>query len=151
MPCSAKFQWLHKLIFFQWKLSISQINKLSGDIYSISSVIRLIFFFRKNPKILDLPYKMDLDLWDCLERFTLMLLQSFKGLIKLFVVILEKGKTLSNSQINTVIPCCMLYAKQILFFKRNEIKGKYLHVRVISLGGVSVQLSRIVSTTVFTQ
>ena len=80
-----------------------------------------------------------------------MLLQSFKGLIKLFVVILEKGKTLSNSQINTVIPCCMLYAKQILFFKRNEIKGKYLHVRVISLGGVSVQLSRIVSTTVFTQ
>ena len=34
--------------------------------YCISSVIRWICFLQYNPKNLDLSYKMDLDLWDCL-------------------------------------------------------------------------------------
>ena len=51
-----------------------------------------IFSFQYNPKNLDPSYKMDLDLWDCLGRVKLVLGQNFIGLIKLFVVILERGK-----------------------------------------------------------
>ena len=36
--------------------------------YRISLVIRQSFSFQNNPKDLDLSYKMDLDLWDCLGR-----------------------------------------------------------------------------------
>ena len=44
------------------------------NIYRISSVIRRsFFFFQNNPKDLDLSYKMDLDLWDCLGRVKLVL------------------------------------------------------------------------------
>ena len=39
------------------------------------------FFFQNNPKNLDPSYKMDLDLWDCLGRVKLVLLQNCKGLI----------------------------------------------------------------------
>ena len=40
--------------------------------YHISLVIRHEFFsFHNNPKNLDLSYKMDLDLWDCLGRVKL--------------------------------------------------------------------------------
>ena len=45
---------------------------------------------------------MDLDLWDCLRRVKLVLLQNFIGLIYLFEVILEEKKNLSYSQINMV-------------------------------------------------
>ena len=55
-----------------------------------------------NHKGLDPSYKMDLDLWDCFGRVKLELQQNFCGLIYLFVVILEKGKTQFYSQINTV-------------------------------------------------
>ena len=39
--------------------------------YCISSVIRQSF--QNNPKDLDLSYKMDLDLWNCLGRVKLVL------------------------------------------------------------------------------
>ena len=45
---------------------------------------------------------MDLDLWDCLGKFKLVFCQNVIGLIESFVVILERGKTLSYSRINTV-------------------------------------------------
>ena len=60
--------------------------------YHISSVIRQSLFLLNNPKNLDLSYKMDLALWDCLGRVKLVLQQNYIGLIKLFVVILERGK-----------------------------------------------------------
>ena len=60
--------------------------------YRISSVIRLSFSFQNNPKNLDLSYKTDLDFGDCFGRVKLVLYQNFKGLIWLFVVILERGK-----------------------------------------------------------
>ena len=40
-----------------------------------------IFFLIKHPENLDPSYKMDLDLWDCLERVELVLQQNFMGLI----------------------------------------------------------------------
>ena len=50
--------------------------------YHIFSVIRQSFFsFQNNPKDLDPSCKMDLDLWDCLGRVRLVLLQNFIGLI----------------------------------------------------------------------
>ena len=39
------------------------------------------FSFQNNPKDLDLSCKMDLDLWNCLGRVKLVLLQNFIGLI----------------------------------------------------------------------
>ena len=39
------------------------------------------FSFQNNPKDLDPSCKMDLDLWDCLGRVKLELLQNFIGLI----------------------------------------------------------------------
>ena len=50
------------------------------------------FSFPNNPKNLDPSYKMDLDLWDCLGRVKLVLLQNLIGLVYLLVVILERGK-----------------------------------------------------------
>ena len=42
--------------------------------YHISSVIRHSYFsFQNNPKNLDMSYKMDLDLWNCLRRVKLVL------------------------------------------------------------------------------
>ena len=40
---------------------------------TIVFVIRQIFSFQNNPKNLDPPYKMDLDLWNCLGRVKLVL------------------------------------------------------------------------------
>ena len=37
--------------------------------------------FQNNPKNLDPSYKMDLDLWDCLEMVKHVLQQNFMGLI----------------------------------------------------------------------
>ena len=59
------------------------------------------FPFQNNSKDLDPSCKTDLNLWDCLGRVKLVLLQNFIGLIKLLEVILE-GKTLSYIRINTV-------------------------------------------------
>ena len=39
------------------------------------------FSFQNNPKNLDPSYKMDIDLWDYLERVKLVLKQNFIGLI----------------------------------------------------------------------
>ena len=55
------------------------------------------FFISKLSQKLD----PDIDLWDCLGKVKLILWQNFIGLIKLFVVILERG----NSQINTLFAC----------------------------------------------
>ena len=50
--------------------------------YRIFSVIRQRFFSLQNdPKNLDPSSKTDLDLWDCLGRVKLVLLQNFIGLI----------------------------------------------------------------------
>ena len=49
--------------------------------YRISLDIRRIFSFQNNPKDLDPSSKTDLDLWDCLGRVKLVLLQNFIGLI----------------------------------------------------------------------
>ena len=76
---------------------------IEANKYETPSVIRLSFFpFQNNPKNLDPSYKMDLDLRDCLGRVKLVLQKNFIGLIKLFVVILER-KTPSYSQIYTVL------------------------------------------------
>ena len=50
------------------------------------------FSFQNNPKNLDLSYKTDLDLWNCLGRVKLTLKPNFIGLILLSEVILERGK-----------------------------------------------------------
>ena len=50
-----------------------------------------LFPSKTNSKILDPSYKMDLDIWDCLGKGKLVLLQNCIGLIYLFVVILERG------------------------------------------------------------
>ena len=41
--------------------------------YHISPVIKQCFSFQNNPKDLDLSYKTDLDLWDCLGRVNVVL------------------------------------------------------------------------------
>ena len=47
-------------------------------IYHIFLVIRCCFFsFKNNAKNLDPSYKMDLDLWDCLEKVKFISQQSF--------------------------------------------------------------------------
>ena len=52
---------------------------------------KMVFFsFQNNPKNLDPSYKTDLDLWDCLGRVKPVLQQNFIGLIRLFVLILER-------------------------------------------------------------
>ena len=66
---------------------------MPSSIYCISSVIRYSFSFQNNPKNLDLSYKTDLELWDCLGRVKLVLQQNFIGLILLFVVILSAGNS----------------------------------------------------------
>ena len=53
--------------------------------YHISLIIRWRFSFQNNSK--------KLELWDCLGRVKLVLQQNFIQMIKLFVVILEKGKS----------------------------------------------------------
>ena len=60
--------------------------------YRISSLIRQFFSFQNNSKNLDLSYKMDLDLLDCLGRVKLVLQQNCIGLIWLFIPVLERGK-----------------------------------------------------------
>ena len=45
--------------------------------HSISFVIRQVFFLPKQCQNLDLSYKMDLDLWDCLGKVKLISEQSF--------------------------------------------------------------------------
>ena len=50
------------------------------------------FSFQNSRRDLDSSYKMDLDLWDCLESIKLVLWQNFIGLIWLYVVTLEGGK-----------------------------------------------------------
>ena len=50
------------------------------------------YSFLNSPKNLDLSYKMDLDLWDCLGRVKLVFYQNFIGLFESFVVILERRK-----------------------------------------------------------
>ena len=40
-----------------------------------------LFYFQNNPKNLDLSYKTDLDLWDCLGRVKVVLQQHFIGRI----------------------------------------------------------------------
>ena len=60
--------------------------------YHISSVIRQRFFsIQNNKKNLDPSHKTDLDLWDCLGRIKLVLLQTFIK-VSLFVVIQDRGK-----------------------------------------------------------
>ena len=54
-------------------ISLGDDNAFLSGMYRISSVIRWSFFFQNNPKNLDLSYKMDLDLWDCLGRVKLVL------------------------------------------------------------------------------
>ena len=63
-----------------------------------------VFSFQNNPKYLDPSYKIDLDLWDCLGRVKLTLLQNFEGndLHVLICTHSREGKTPSCSQINTV-------------------------------------------------
>ena len=58
--------------------------------YHISSLIRRCFSFQNNPKNLELSYKTDLDLWDCLGRVKPVLQQNCTGLIRLFVLVLER-------------------------------------------------------------
>ena len=50
------------------------------------------FSFQNNPKDLDPSCKTDLDLWDCLRRLKLVLMQNFIGLIYLFEVIVDAQK-----------------------------------------------------------
>ena len=75
------------LLFASWRKKPIQMGSIP-----ISLVIRHFFSFQNNPKNLDLAYKTDLDLWDCLGRVKLVLQQTFIGLIQLFLVILERGK-----------------------------------------------------------
>ena len=56
-------------------------KKIWAGFYRIYLVIRQSFSFQNNPKDLDPSCKMDLDLWDCLGRVKLVLLQNFIGLI----------------------------------------------------------------------
>ena len=62
---------------------ISQVYCIYTKVYRISSLIRQYFFFyfQNNPKILDLSYKTDLDLWGCLGRVNFVLQQNCIGLI----------------------------------------------------------------------
>ena len=49
--------------------------------------------FQNNPRNLDVSYKTDLDLWDCLGRVQLILYQYYYiGVIQLLVVIVKRGK-----------------------------------------------------------
>ena len=48
-------------------------NSPKIQMYCISLVIRWSFSFQNNPKNLDLSYRMDLELWDCLGRVKLVL------------------------------------------------------------------------------
>ena len=77
-----------------------ELLKVMSDIYRISSLIRRCFFsFQNNPKNLDLSYKTDLDLWDCLGRVKLAKLHRTD---LIFCTHSREGKTPSYSQINTV-------------------------------------------------
>ena len=70
-----------------------------GDITNYSEPVPYFFAykteffpFQNNPKNLDPSYKMDLDHWHGLGRVKLVLQQNCIGLIRLFVLILERGK-----------------------------------------------------------
>ena len=52
-----------------------------GSTVFLQLYYRFFFSFQNNPKDLDPSCKMDLDLWDCLGRVNLVLLQNFIGLI----------------------------------------------------------------------
>ena len=60
------------------------ILKTSLTVYScltFSLAIRQFFSFQNNPKNLDLSYKTDLDLWDCLGKVKTHMIANFIGLI----------------------------------------------------------------------
>ena len=60
-----------------------------------------LFSFQNSRRDLDSSYKIDLDLWDCLESIKLVLWQNFIGLVWLFVAILE-GESPSSGRIDAV-------------------------------------------------
>ena len=64
---------------------------------SIYSDIKHSFFLPNNPRNLDPSYKMDLDLWDCLER-----LKFFQRTDLVICCHSKERKTPSFSRINTV-------------------------------------------------
>ena len=72
--------------------ALLKIEQFLSHRYRISSVINGVFSFQNNPKVLDPSCKTDLELWHCLGRVELVLWQNFRGLIKLFEVILEGRK-----------------------------------------------------------
>ena len=56
------------------EVAYNDLSHLDKFKYCISSVIRQSFFpFQNNTKNLDLSYKTDLDLWDCIGRAKLIL------------------------------------------------------------------------------
>ena len=58
--------------------------------YFLGYKTEFFFSFQNNPKNQDPSYKMDLVHWNCSGRVKLLFEQNFRGLIKLYVVILEK-------------------------------------------------------------
>ena len=69
-----------------WENSLEhQLELLSPTVFNILPYFfdykTEFFSFQNNPKDLDPSCKMDLDLWDCLGRVKLVLLQNFIGLI----------------------------------------------------------------------
>ena len=56
---------------------MEQMLFITRSIYCISSIIGWRFSFQNNPKNLDLSYKTDLDLWDCLGRIKQLIIAKF--------------------------------------------------------------------------
>ena len=63
------------------------------------------FSFQNNSKNLDPSYKTDLDLWDYLGRVKLVMIAKFHRDYLVICSHSGEGKTLSYSQINTVLTC----------------------------------------------
>ena len=85
--------------------SIKSVKVISHGVKALESSRELIFtvFLRlydgllssqNNPNNLDLSYKTDLDLWDCLARVKFVLWQNYIGLFWLFAAILERENSI---------------------------------------------------------
>ena len=74
-----------------WHLLESPYQGNSNGMHNVPYFFAYKFFsFQNNSKNLDLSYKVDLDLWDCLGRVKLILQQNCIGLIWLFIPVLER-------------------------------------------------------------
>ena len=104
MPCSSIFSILQtKIILTETSDFLRQVFFLKSFnfMFIVAEIMSYLFCyktdfssFQNNPKNLDPSYKMDLDLWDCLERVKLMylIISKIHRTVSITCGHLERGK-----------------------------------------------------------